>query len=96
MRINFIGDSQIGHVKYDPSTETYSWSYDGDDQEVIDLLSICENGKHFSEIVVEEHNPEHEERIVMNERYELMPWKGQIKYIGKLLRQMGFETHYEE
>lgn len=45
MKLAFIKMGDKGYAEYDAETDSYSWSYEGNESEIIDLLSELENGK---------------------------------------------------
>jgi len=94
MIVNFIRGAEKGWAKYDPDDGIFTWSYDGSNERVIDILEALENRKIFTEITTFEVDTDDELENVYDESSEPVPWEQQIEELALLLENQGFEILY--
>lgn len=94
MIIQFAHRKYLGEAVYDPETGEYNWSYDGDDENIIELLKLLDNGQHFSKMVNREVVSDDLDPVVSNENYELGDWEYQMKKLAEYLDRTNAEVKY--
>jgi hypothetical protein len=94
MKVIFIRSGRKGEAEYDPSTEEYTWSYEGDDSETIDLLSMLEGGKVFEDMDTDDPDTDSDGEEVIDEAYVFVSWDRQIESLAKHLRMNDFDILY--
>lgn len=72
----FIERGNRGRVEYDFNTETYSWEYDGDREEIRGLLEMLDEGRVYDEMVTGPlpDDVANNEPYLPSESHELVPW----------------------
>lgn len=93
MKVVFETTDSIGEAEYDPSTEKYSWSYDGENQKIVNVLFDLEDGKLFTDMDTGVADTDGEELIVGEQIVEV-PWEQQIERLAISIRQRGAEIKY--
>lgn len=94
-RVSFTLVDGKGRAKYDPNTDEYTWSYDGDDSDVISLLKELENGPVFKGMVTDDpESTSDNEEYSPSEDYESLPWDQQIERLSLYLKREGAEIVY--
>ncbi|UBF21503.1 hypothetical protein HRTV-24_gp17 [Halorubrum virus HRTV-24] len=94
MKVKFLEMGNRGWAEYDESSDTYSWEYDGDREEIIELLSALDDGPLYDEMdsgepVVEANRSG---AVAPSEMYVTLPWDEQIRELARWLRYYGAQT----
>ncbi len=89
MKVQFTYLAEYGEAVYDTETGEYSWTYDGDHEDIIEWLAYLEDGRQFEKIVTGETVSEGDEPAVVTEWYELGDWEYQMEKLAQRLRQSG-------
>jgi hypothetical protein len=95
MKVKFMEKGNFGTAEYDPETGEYRWSYDGENERIIDLLKLLDDGPHFAEMVVGDVVSDDDEPVVYNEGYEIGDWEYQMERLAQSLRRPADKVKYE-
>jgi len=96
MRLAFINMGDGGYAEYDPETDSYSWSYEGDESEIIDLLSELESSKVYDimDSAREDSGSEEISYYFPEEEYIEGDWNHQIISLANSLKENRVEILY--
>lgn len=92
MKVVFYVMGNEGVAEY--SNDQYSWSYEGDEQGIIDSLSSLDDGRMFMEIAGGEVVTDDGLTEVNSETFTLAPWDEQIKQLAEMIEDEGAEVIY--
>lgn len=92
MRFEFLYAGSYGSAEYDSSTGEYTWSYEGDEDRIIGLLSDLEDGRVYGEMITGSEIDHDSETSVVGEEYVPLPWDQQIEKLEENIRQYGADT----
>lgn len=95
MKVKFMQKGNYGTAEYDPETGEYRWSYDGENERIVDLLQLLEDGPHFTEMVVGERVSDDDEPVVYNEGFEVGDWEYQMEQLAQSLRRWADKVKFE-
>lgn len=94
MKVQFIHNGSHGHAEYDSSTDSYSWSFGGDDSDILESLKSLDDGKMFVGMDSAEEPYDTKKESVIGERYFLESWEEQIERLSKMLEFYGADVVY--
>jgi hypothetical protein len=97
MKVEFLYMGSRGTAEYNSSEDTYSWSYEGTEDKIIEPLSMLDSRRAFLEMNSTGEPIEDEdvvEESVALESYEKKEWDEQIKDLADLLSSNGADIHY--
>jgi len=98
MKLHFIERGNRGWADYDFETETYSWEYDGDNEEIVAMLSALDEGPIYEDMDTgppPEDMPDNEP-VLPSERYVPAPWDEQLRRLASELRFQGAQVDFIE
>jgi len=88
MEVRFIHRTHFGKAEYDPETDEYSWTYEGDNEKIIEFLELLDDGPHFTRISdVEVISDGPMEPITHSESFETGDWEYQMEQLARYLRR---------
>jgi len=98
MEFVFIERGNRGRAEYDFETGKYSWDYDGDNEEIVGLLSALDERPIYEEMDTgppPDDAPD-DEPVLPSERYVTAPWDEQLRRLARDLRFYGAHVNFIE
>lgn len=98
MEFKFIERGNRGRAEYDFETETYSWEYDGDHEEIRGLLEMLDDGPVYDEMDTgppPDDAPD-ERPVLPREQYVTAPWDEQLRRLARDLRFYGAQVQFSD
>ncbi|WP_144797672.1 hypothetical protein [Halorubrum depositum] len=94
MKVTFIERGNRGWAEYDESTDTFSWEYEGDHEEILGLLQDLDDGLLYDEVDTGEPIVETSRSgaVAPSEQFVELPWDEQIRELARDLRFYGAKT----
>jgi hypothetical protein len=96
MKFVFIERGNRGWAEYDESTETFSWDYDGNHEEILGLLQDLDDGLLYDEMDTGEPVVETSRSgaVAPSEQYVALPWDKQLENLARDLRFYGAQIDW--
>jgi len=96
MKFVFIERGNQGWAEYDESTETFSWEYEGDHEEILGLPQDLDDGLLYDEMDTGEPVVETSRSgaVAPSEQLVPLPWDKQLESLARDLQFYGAQVHW--